>query len=296
MTEMSKDYWDTRIEYLKRTRALNLNDDYLRFLVRDVWKIDQPVHVIDFGCGYGYMGLKLLELLPQGSTYTGLDRGEKLIKEATELFSKLPYDATFTEVDINEYEPVRKYDLAVCHAFLMHMNDPLTTLNKMINSINCGGKVICFESNWISAMANQYYSGFEQSEGISLGILQRLFEMDITSTGKDGNIGIKLPQMMSELGLSQIECRVSDKVNYYDPKTKDESLYKSLSEDGIGGMPGEQISIIESLMNRGLSQQEAEQQYEKELFFASHFNKQGTEEHFVFAPTMKISFGTLPKK
>ncbi len=41
-------------------RCLYYNDDYLEFLVKIVWRIDQPVKMIDFGCGYGYLGLKLL--------------------------------------------------------------------------------------------------------------------------------------------------------------------------------------------------------------------------------------------
>ena len=83
---MEEYYWDTKLEYLKRTRDLYYNDDYIEFLVNYVWKLSKPVHIIDFGCGYGYLGLKLLPLLPKGSTYTGVDKGEQLISQARELF------------------------------------------------------------------------------------------------------------------------------------------------------------------------------------------------------------------
>lgn len=69
---MSGYYWDSKIDYLSRTRWLYYNDDYLEFLVKSVWKITSPVRIIDFGCGYGYLGTKLLPLLPEGSTYTGV--------------------------------------------------------------------------------------------------------------------------------------------------------------------------------------------------------------------------------
>ena len=49
------------------------NDDYMEFLIEKVWKINNPVDLIDFGCGIGFMGLMLLPLLPKGSTYTGID-------------------------------------------------------------------------------------------------------------------------------------------------------------------------------------------------------------------------------
>lgn len=117
-------YWDNKVEYLKRTRDLYYNDDYLEFLVRCVWKIHNPVHIVDFGCGYGYLGLKLLPLLPMGSKYTGIDKGQKLINEAREIFQDLPYETEFFVADLNECKIESKYDVAVCHAFLLHMPEP----------------------------------------------------------------------------------------------------------------------------------------------------------------------------
>lgn len=85
---MSDYYWDDQMEYLRNTRWLYYNDDYLEFLVQRVWKIENPVDLIDYGCGYGYLGLKLLPLLPEGSTYTGIDKGKELIRQAREIFQR----------------------------------------------------------------------------------------------------------------------------------------------------------------------------------------------------------------
>lgn len=85
---MSEYYWDSAIEYLRNTRGLYYNDDYLEFLVKNVWKMNTPINIVDYGCGYGYLGLKLLPLLPKGSTYTGIDKGKDLIMEAREVFDK----------------------------------------------------------------------------------------------------------------------------------------------------------------------------------------------------------------
>ena len=71
--------WDSKFEYLRNSRFLYHNDGYLEFLVAKVWKIEKPVKVVDFGCGYGFVGIKLLPLLPKGSTYTGIDSSEEPI-------------------------------------------------------------------------------------------------------------------------------------------------------------------------------------------------------------------------
>ena len=74
-------FWDNKLEYLLRTRRGAWNKDYVQFLIEQVWKIKEAVRVLDCGCGYGFLGLLLLPLLPEGSTYTGVDLSEKLLEK-----------------------------------------------------------------------------------------------------------------------------------------------------------------------------------------------------------------------
>ncbi|MGE7931622.1 class I SAM-dependent methyltransferase [Viridibacillus arvi] len=288
---MEKYYWDTQLEYLKRTRDLYYNDDYLEFLVNSVWKISKPVHIIDFGCGYGYLGLELFPLLPKGSKYTGIDKGQQLINKAIEYFHGLPYESEFFVADSNEIELEGKYDIAVCHAFLLHMSEPQKMLERMVNSIVNDGKIICFEPHWISGMSSYELGGYEQSQIVPLGILQKLFE----ESTNDGNIGAKVPKYLTELGVKNIECRVSDKVNflYSDKNQQDKKkLFNSLKEDGVGGEPINKDQFIESLTKRGVTFKEAQEQFEAELLFSQVFNMDSS---FIYAPSMKITFGDIKK-
>lgn len=288
---MEKYYWDTQLEYLKRTRDLYYNDDYLEFLVNSVWKISKPVHIIDFGCGYGYLGLKLLPLLPKGSKYTGIDKGQLLISKAIEYFHGLPYESEFFLADTNEIELEGEYDIAVCHAFLLHMSEPEKMLQRMVNSIVNNGKIICFEPHWISGMSSYELGGYEQSQIVPLGILQKLFEEGTN----DGNIGAKVPKYLSELGVKNIECRVSDKVNflYSDKNQQDKKrLFNSLKEDGVGGEPINKNQFIENLTKRGVTFKEAQEQFEAELLFSQVFNMDSS---LIYAPSMKITFGDIKK-
>ncbi|HGH7180599.1 class I SAM-dependent methyltransferase [Bacillus luti] len=285
--------WNSKLTYLKNTRDLYYNDDYVSFLVNTVWKITKPVHIVDYGCGYGYLGLILMPLLPEGSKYTGIDSGETLLTEARELFRLLPYDSEFLEGDATEIKLNDKYDIAICHAFLLHMSSPKTMLEKMIQSIKDGGKIICFEPHWISNMSSYVLGGEEQSKIIQLGILQKLFESDTKRNGKDGNIGMKIPMYLSELGVKNIECRVSDKVNFLDSNIhhKDKNdLYHSLKEEGIAGNPGDKQQFIERLMARELTYDDALAQYEAELRFFKAFHIHSS---LVYAPNMKITYGEI---
>lgn len=285
--------WNSKLIYLKNTRDLYYNDDYVSFLVNTVWKITKPVHIVDYGCGYGYLGLVLMPLLPEGSKYTGIDSGETLLAEARELFRLLPYESQFLEGDATEIELNDTYDIAICHAFLLHMSSPKTMLQKMMHSVKSGGKIICFEPHWTSNMSSYSLNGEKQSEIIRLGALQQLFESDTQRSGKDGNVGMKIPMFLSELGVKNIQCRVSDKVNFLDSnmhRNDKQSLYHSLKEEGIAGNPGDKEQFIECLMIRGLTYNDALAQYEAELRFFKVFQMHSS---LVYAPNMKITFGDI---
>lgn len=94
-------YWDTRIDYLRSSRDLYYNNDFIKFLVKSVWKIEAPVHLIDFGCISGYLGLKLFTAAARRLDLNGCRPGEKLLDEARSLFKPLPYESDL-------YEPIFK--------------------------------------------------------------------------------------------------------------------------------------------------------------------------------------------
>ena len=118
---MNESYWNERLEFLKAIRTGWCNDDYIEFLVEKVWKISKPVNIIDFGCGFGYIGLLLLPILPKGSTYTGIDISDTLLDDAKNIFADSGYNTKFIKADLNEYMPTESYDLAISQAVLRHI-------------------------------------------------------------------------------------------------------------------------------------------------------------------------------
>lgn len=236
-------------------------------------------------------------MLPEGSKCTGVDVGRDLTKEAEDVFADAPYVTEFHVANVNEFQSDVKFDIAVCHALLLHMSNPKEILRRMQSCVRGNGLVICFEPFWLSAMSHTYSHEVTQSEMVKIGILQKLYELDAKSTGRDGNVGIKLPVYMSEIGLINVDCRVSDKVNYLNPRGNPSSarvLYDSLCEEGLAHVPQDEESYTHNLITRGLSENEAEL-FKSEVLAGTGFRDRGLELNTLTAPTMMISYGTVPE-
>ncbi|MDQ0721034.1 hypothetical protein QF049_002295 [Paenibacillus sp. W4I10] len=153
--------------------------------------------------------------------------------------------------------------------------------------------MICFEPHWIANMSNYELHGLEQSKIIQLGILQTLFEEDSKRNSQDGNIGMKIPILLSQLGLINVECRVSDKVNFLDQHMADsdkQKLFHALKEEGLGQKPNARHEVVTQLVERGLNSEEANRQYEAESVFAREFNENSW---LTYAPNIKITSGIM---
>lgn len=208
----SSTFWGEKLNYLQETRKDLWNDDYFEFLVTKVWRFDAPINIVDFGCGYGYLGLKLLPLLPEGSTYTGIDSSLELIEEARAIFVNSLFDTNFINCDIYEYKPASVYDVAICQSIIRHSNYPEKILEKMVDSIKTGGKVICIEIDRLTEEIGYYNSMIDYDPFIQFRVYEKLWKNELRKGGRDYSIGVKIPSILNKLGLTNIEARVNDKV------------------------------------------------------------------------------------
>ena len=288
--------WNQRVEYLKSSRRTMWNQDYMAFLVEKVWRIRTPVDIVDFGCGMGFLGAMLLPLLPKGSTYTGIDKGQKLLKEATRLFSNSPYATAFVEADLLEYQPVEQYDIAICQAVLQHIPESVRVLEKMRDSVRPGGRVICMECDRNIANAGLYFDGMDYERLNNLGILQKLWLRDRKNTGGDHTIGLKIPVYMQQIGLNNIGVRLNDRVNFINAGG-DEAAYQKEYDGfvagGWGGPPKNKEETVKGLMERGLTKEEAAYQFDCETMYNAYINEHPDSAHIVHALSLVISFGTV---
>ena len=295
-----KKEWSSKIDYLLTSRYGYHNSDYLAFLVKKVWKIERPSRVVDFGCGYGYLGLELLPFFPEGSEYTGVDESEELLEKAKEIFSKLDYRTGFICEDATNL-PIEysSFDISMCHAFLMHQSNPIVALNEMKRVTKNGGWVITCEANWNAVNALQHINKLEKSEYADLGFLQKLFERDRLATGIDGNIGVKMPILLQEAGLINIGARMTDSCKCHLPPIKNEEqkrIYDSIRSDMPGPIDAEKkVKMIKHFVDRGFSEGQAAKQIAREKLITDTIDRDGENLQIIMPTTMIFSYGTVNK-
>lgn len=273
-----KNYWDSKKEYLIKSRRSIWNMDYMKFLLRDVFLIKEPVNILDCGCGYGALGLLLLPLLPGGSSYTGIDFNQKLLQEGKELFKKKGLEGVFREGDVYDIDIRKQYDIVISHAVLRHTDQPERFLQKMISFAKKSGWIICMEVNREFECNGLYIEGMDYGDLCEHEGLKKIWRREYEMQGRDYAIAMKLPHLMKKNGLVDIDVRMNDKVTFITPKMDE---YGALLTDfmEIHGWEKriskeEQKNITAYFMNHGMDRKDAENYIGLQNEIADYMDKQ----------------------
>ena len=288
------EFWNKKLDYLLRTRKRYWNDDYVQFLVSQVWKIDKPVSVLDCGCGYGYLGLLLLPYLPMGSTYTGVDFAEDLIQKGKHLFAAQGIEARFVCKNVFEYPVENQYDFVICQAVLRHLDNPVSFIQKMITFAKPEGYVVCIDANREFECDGLYIDGMDYQELCRHEGLEKKWQIELNMQGRDYAVAIRVAHIMQKLGLKCVNVRMNDRVEFVTPQLPD---YEEVKQDfityndwasGIG--ENEKENLIRHLLNHGLSHKEAEEYCDRNVKIADYFTANPTA-GYTFMKGQMISYG-----
>lgn len=257
-----KNYWLNRVEYLKRTREDLWNADYMKFLIDRVWKITEPVDILDCGCGFGALGLLMLPLLPEGSTYTGVDFAETMLDEGRQIFEKEGLKAKFCQADLFEMKRSGTYNLVISQALLRHVDRGELLLQKMIEFAGDGGLVVSIECNREFEAAGLYVEGMDYAALCRHEGLEKLWKTEYQMQKRDYSIAMKIPHYMREAGLKNIDVRMNDRVSYLAPgqpkyERRLENIAKADHWDEEKSTEQTEADIA-YFMNHGMNRKEAE--------------------------------------
>jgi len=291
-------YWDSSADYLQECRILQHNEDYLEFLVQRVWKLEQPCRLVEFGCGFGKMGLVLLPLLAPGSSYTGFDISSTLLSRGHQVWTDQPWQARFCEGNIFAAPfASRLFDVTLAHTVLMHVPQPEQALQEMVRVTREGGLVIACEANRNAHTALLHIAETNHQETTPLELFQTINRGIRDRTGVDHNIGAKLPVLMHKAGLQQVQMRVSDAARFLYPpvnSAEKQRLFQAICDEGYGQPQPDaeqRQRWLAKLVDNGISELDARAEIEREL--DEDFLHKGADYHTVYTSLLTWSFGIV---
>ncbi len=276
-----------------KNRKYFWNEDYLHFLVNNVWKVEAPADFIEFRCCEGYFGQQLLNILPKGSTYTGVDN-KYFTDISKQRFTDSNHATEFIASDLYDFGTLKKYDMAIIQVGLRHMNRPLEVLRQMIASVKKGGLVICIDVNREFENDGLYIDCLDYNYLCNTFDFHEIWKKELECEGRDYAIGMRLPFYMRQLGLRDVDVRVNDRVDFVNINKQD---YKQEVQDFIdihGLDKSYNVSdcevTIEYLMNRGVNREQAEAYIKKQGKVAEYF-KSKENKSFLHVQGLLITYG-----
>ncbi|UCE27582.1 MAG: methyltransferase domain-containing protein [Candidatus Coatesbacteria bacterium] len=179
---------------------------------------------VDVGCGLGYLGYTYWPHFGAGGRYIGVDESPELLDDAARAAEEWADggEAHFVAGDCyNLPFPDEFADVAMCQTLLMHLEKPERALAEMARVVKPGGLVFCKEPDNVSSTLARSYSSLPD-----LSIDEELLDVKVTLVSHKGRIelgrgdnaiGARVPAMMKELGLTDVDVRMNDRVFHLEP-------------------------------------------------------------------------------
>lgn len=222
-----KTYWETELEPTKNWKYFYFNDDYLKFIVKEVWKFHKPVHMLDCACGYGYLAEKIFPYLPEGSTYTGFDISELYLEEGRKRFGKDNPKIRFVKGNILDFQSDKKYDLVISQMILSYLPAPEETIDNMLQLLQPGGMLASMDISLSLAEEGFFIAEGNRPYEPKIPNPKKVWEKMENQGAMNVEMGKKMAFLFQKRGLCHVEARLSDRVFTYagtSPEGKEEEM------------------------------------------------------------------------
>lgn len=284
-------FWDNHSEYIMRSRNESWNNDYLGFLINDVWKIKNKVNVLDCGCGSAYFAPMLMNYLPAGSSYTGIDFSSMLTEQAEKLLKKLNINGEIIKGDFLQSNFKYKFDIVICQSVLRHIGNSKAFIQKMISAAVNGGLIICIDTNRELECCGLYINGMDYGELCEHNGAVRHWRAELENSERDYAAAMRSAYIMRESGLSDIAVRMSDKVSFICPEQNDHDVKVNdfIASKSLWYSNAEKA--VEILINHGMTRSEAEAYVGKTEMICEYLKENISEAAFTSFKGKTITYG-----
>lgn len=182
------------------------------------------ITAVDVGCGLGYLGWTFWRHYGSGSSYIGVDCSIKLLREAQEIQSEWSGGGNACFVNGSAYSiplPDECADWTMCQTLLMHLEFPENAMNEMIRITKPGGVIMCMEPDNISSSLSMISNSIDSpsiKEKLEQFKMQLIWAEGRKILGRgDWGIGAKVPRLMTDLGLINIDAIHNDTPYFIHP-------------------------------------------------------------------------------
>jgi SAM-dependent methyltransferase len=163
--------------------------------------VDAAARCLDAGCGGGDVTIALAQMAPAG-TVTGIDLDESKLHIARAEAAELGLGNVSFQV-ANVLEAPGKsggYDLIYARFVLTHLTDPGRAVKNLMDQLAPGGALIVEDIDFSGHFCHPDSSAFWR--------YVEWYTHAVQSRGADPNIGPRLPGLLADAGLDQIEMHV----------------------------------------------------------------------------------------
>ena len=182
------------------------------------------------------------------------------------------------------------------------MNEPKQILSVMKSCLKPGGTLISIEINREIENVGLYVEGLDYESLCTSFDWRKLWKKELTLEGRDYAIGMRVPFYLKELGLSQVDVRMNDKVTFVTPDMEDyDELCDSFAnfrgwiktpESEIANQQESLESMMDFYMSRGYQRTEVEALCRHQREMRQFFSENRGKVSFLFTFGFLISYGT----
>jgi 2-polyprenyl-3-methyl-5-hydroxy-6-metoxy-1,4-benzoquinol methylase len=162
--------------------------------------ISPGMRCLDIGCGGGPVTVELARLVGPEGQVVGIDMDTAKLQLARQRAEQQQLQATFETGNVYDLTDEARYDLVYARFLLTHLHQPAHAIQCMIRALRPGG-VMIVEDIEISA-------AFAYPPSPALDRHVDLYQTVVERRGGDPNIGPKLPSLLRDGGVQDIQLAV----------------------------------------------------------------------------------------
>jgi ubiquinone/menaquinone biosynthesis C-methylase UbiE len=226
--------------YFGAQRDFWWNADHLRLLAAK-WRLREVASLlVDVGCGAGHWSRLLYRHAKPGAQLVCVDKepdwAKTAVREFTGTYPSVPKKCVSGVVADATALPLvdNVADLVTCQTLLIHVADPLRAVREMLRVLKAGGLLVCAEpNNLFGAITADLSTAARPVETLVKRYEFWLrYQRGKASLGLgDNSVGDVVPGIFSQLGLKDIEVRLSDKASPILPPYSSQEQKTILEQD-----------------------------------------------------------------